>query len=58
VYQFGDNCFLANQAEEMNLANWCHAVVALSKTNPSIRVVMLELGVGMRLPKIRVHIER
>jgi len=58
VYQFGDNCFLANEAEEMNLANWCHAVAALAKTDPSVRVVMLELGVGMRLPKIRVHFER
>ena len=35
-----------------------HVVAAVAKADPKVRIVMLELGVGMRLPKIRVQFER
>jgi len=65
VYNFGDQCHISNDYEENNLANWCHAVGRIIKhdnlrsnikSDPSI--IMIELGVGRRLPKIRVAFER
>ena len=66
VYQFGDCCYLPDEAQEGNLANWCHSVerelasssetAAVSPSAP--KLVMLEFGVGLRVPKIRVHFER
>jgi len=66
VYNFGDQCYIQNTYEENNLANWCHAVERIIKKERAekgedkgdISLVMLELGVGRRLPKIRVTFER
>jgi len=58
VYQFGDQCFIENQIEENNRANWLHAVERILKRDPTASVVFLELGVGQRLPKIQVTFER
>jgi len=63
IYQFGDSWYVENKEEENNLANWVHAVknVILSSKDDGkkeIHLVMLEIGVGMRLPKIRVMFER
>lgn len=58
VYQFGDQCFITNEYEENNSANWLHAVEQIVKRDPSAKVVFIELGVGQRLPKLRVIFER
>jgi len=58
VYMFGDQCFVENIYENTNWLNWSHAVKALLKQNKDISLVMLELGVGIRLPKVRVAFER
>jgi len=58
VYNFGDQCFIENKYEEANCANWIHAVGNIVKNHPETSIVMLEIGVGKRLPKLRVACER
>jgi len=58
VYQFGDQCFVESKAEEAHLTNWIHAVEKIVDSEPEARLVLLEIGVGMRLPKIRICFER
>jgi NAD-dependent SIR2 family protein deacetylase len=58
IYHFGDTCFLADQRQEAQLANWCDAAEREIRQHPTRKLVMLELGVGIRIPKIRVHFER
>jgi len=58
VYKFGDQCYIENKVEEANCANWGHAVENILKSKNQLSVVMLEIGVGKRLPKLRVRFER
>lgn len=58
VYNFGDTCFIENEEEETNRSNWFNAVERIIKGDANASIVMLELGVGQRLPKIRVIFER
>lgn len=58
VYLFGDHCFVENEAETGLFLNWCQAATEMLQSNQEISIVFLEIGVGLRLPKIRVHFER
>jgi len=58
VYNFGDYCFIENTAQENNKSNWIQAAEKILKRDNTSSVVMLEIGVGQRLPKIRVTFER
>lgn len=58
IYGFGDYCFIENEQESALFMNWCQAVQQMVKDDPKASVVLLEIGVGLRLPKVRVHFER
>ena len=52
VYMFGDSMFLPPAQEDV-FFNCMLAVSSLLKGNPSLSLALLEVGVGLRLPKIR-----
>lgn len=53
-----DYCFIENEQESALFMNWCQSVQQIIKENPEASIVLLEIGVGLRLPKVRVHFER
>src|SRR3989338_886679 len=60
VYLFGDTNFLPDQSQERSLFDFQEELLrsAPSPTAASPSVVFLELGVGLRLPKISVLFQR
>jgi len=70
-YQFGDQCFLVDEQQEANLINFLSNIKALSKLLPNksgtpsdrngcppLKVALVEIGVGQRVPKISATFER
>ncbi len=47
-----DYCFIENEQESALFMNWCQAVQQMVKNDPKASVVLLEIGVGLRLPKV------
>lgn len=53
-----DYCYIESEQESALFMNWCQGVKRIIKENPKASIVLLEIGVGLRLPKVRVHFER
>lgn len=54
MYLFGDSVFLGPTQEEAQFLCWRDGVQRLLRSTSDTRLIVLEIGVGLRLPRLRV----